>query len=1378
MPKTTCSCADDSEKQYTNNAPNFFTFNHFDNKYVPSFQNPSRTLREMVSNGAPNSFVDRANCLTCDDTVTTQDKLLVRKKDRPTPYRVPYNHFRKVSSCNTTDCLPNVKINKDISCNEILDCQPVNYAIYRQVDKFGIRNLNNGGNYKNYLQIKGKNYDQNTFGILPECAISGKEHTFKIGAVENLVYNKNSNSQYRENCKLGYEIRSSKQEKEYSIIAMNTTTRKYSNPYHNTSGSVSSRAHINKKKFRNILAGQRIGKDGYNNCINGQLCSMFMAPGPNTKLILSKSIRQRCLPSRIRGRKQRCDYLTDAEYIAMIALQNKCRPQQKNINPQFQRYNYITGQQPGYLKITFNHCEISDADKVEFSFTGSSASGTSIFTSNSTFINASSSVTLVHTNKEGANTTLSVSDFFVNNNDFFFYYPVNVSEGTTQITIDDANNNIHLNNTNGSVGRIYANVIIPQHNTITSAIAWDVSTVCYGRNGSIIYNDNTATNDWITIDSTNYTNQASTATIPVEDGYNYFGPYIRIKFKIVGDNLKSGDVLKLEFYTTYSTGFFNGTTAINTFRLNGYGYNNPVLFIAKNTTNPTNSDIVSNVISSASWDGTKTSSITIGSLSGSWTLQTLNINIATTLSANDPTDNNDYYIINLESTKFQGYSGSPDYYGDFIFSRNPSAAATLRYELSCNCFTQTVNNSSATASVKQAKAWDLAAPGFILSFLSCLPTNFYSLYESNNADLSNNPQHQIAAMSWFSYQDKVDTSSGGEGSTSSGYVSDPKWISTSGDLYDISSVNQNRFHRVRFYTSKKINSGSEIIIKIKKQKNERPPYDPTYGWTGGSAGYFDPEFEPSFYSGTPQTRGAEKVVSGSSFAYLPIPYNTNPNGSYQDHYTFIRSNISFANTPHTPGNNNNWNVMDLSHRKVASDGTLSTVESDIQEVEIKKYTITPSTHRSSFGGTNPGIQVLTVTTNADIDQNRVVELTLYDESLVGIDGFNYSYTTGNVYHTLSGEASGPGVNIPARPIGLFENGPKDVKLANGTGSSLNAYYFGGKQIGDCERDGYKVTYDVDISNNGSSILSSPVSNKLAFYWKSIKVINNYSDFPKYADVSGSNITTTAPSYFIKTLPDLTSLPSSFEPTTIRFNHRTSIPKDSLVQIIFSTENFPYGIDSSGNNVDISGTSFKQGDFFGKGFLNPNYQTSSGSTGISNMTEGTSSNVVNWDGVWNNTSNVGTDKFGIRVLNKAYGSSGESNVFIKDIKFKRLEDVSRNTYDLSYNASSWHDGIRLSKGPFIQDLMQFKINNSVVDTNGQSYFDIQLVDGRNAHNGSNHTQNNSFQSWLPRIEDDVNYSGASHNYEEIASCFYITIMVREPLNDSVIASIVRHKIDMT
>ena len=46
------------------------------------------------------------------------------------------------------------------------------------------KNLNNGGNYKNYLQRSGKTYYLNTAGILPENAISGKIHTYKIGALE------------------------------------------------------------------------------------------------------------------------------------------------------------------------------------------------------------------------------------------------------------------------------------------------------------------------------------------------------------------------------------------------------------------------------------------------------------------------------------------------------------------------------------------------------------------------------------------------------------------------------------------------------------------------------------------------------------------------------------------------------------------------------------------------------------------------------------------------------------------------------------------------------------------------------------------------------------------------------------------------------------------------------------------------------------------------------------------------------------------------------------------------------------------------------------------------------------------------------------------
>lgn len=303
MSKISCSCGDDSNKVFKNTAPDFFTYNLLDNTFVPKFNNPSRTLRDLVKKGAPSSLVDRANCNTCNESVTTQDKLKVRKKDRPTPYRVPYNHYRKVSSC-ITDCVPNVKVNKDLSCNTI-DCKPVNYAISRQVDKYGVKNLNNNGNYKSYLQQTGKTYYLNTFGILPENSISGKNHTYKIGALNNTVKNINSNTEIT-NCRLGYEIITSQQNKKFTLSRFNTTTKKYSNPVHRTSGSVSSKSHIHRKKFRAKLAGQGANRNIYNNCINGQLCNLYMVPGPNTKLFMGKTAKQSCIPPRINGMKQKC----------------------------------------------------------------------------------------------------------------------------------------------------------------------------------------------------------------------------------------------------------------------------------------------------------------------------------------------------------------------------------------------------------------------------------------------------------------------------------------------------------------------------------------------------------------------------------------------------------------------------------------------------------------------------------------------------------------------------------------------------------------------------------------------------------------------------------------------------------------------------------------------------------------------------------------------------------------------------------------------------------------------------------------------------------------------------------------------------------------
>ena len=304
MSKTVCSCGDDSQINYINESETFRTHFHLDNTFIPVFENPARKLRELVSQTNNFNLVDRANCTSCDDNVTTEEKLKVRKKDRPTPYRVPYNHFRKVSSCDET-CSTNVKIIKDISCGNI-DCPTTTYAISRLVDKNGVRNLNNGGNYKNYLQASGKNYNLNTFGILPENSVQGEKHLYRIGALEDTVYNSNSGTTNNTNCRLQYSATTSLTEKSFTLSKINTTTKKYSNPTHRTSGSVSSRAHIHRKKFKNRLAGQAKGIDGYNNCRNGGLCTLYMAPGPNTKLFMGKTAKQRCIPPRIRGMKQRC----------------------------------------------------------------------------------------------------------------------------------------------------------------------------------------------------------------------------------------------------------------------------------------------------------------------------------------------------------------------------------------------------------------------------------------------------------------------------------------------------------------------------------------------------------------------------------------------------------------------------------------------------------------------------------------------------------------------------------------------------------------------------------------------------------------------------------------------------------------------------------------------------------------------------------------------------------------------------------------------------------------------------------------------------------------------------------------------------------------
>jgi len=563
MPKTTCSCNDDSKKHYTNSAPKYFTYNHFDNTFVVSFQNPSRTLRDMVKNGAPNSLVDRVNCLSCDDSVSSQDKLKVRKKDRPTPYRVPYNHYRKVTSCITDDCLSNVKINKDISCNQLIDCIPTNYAISRQVDKNGVRNINNGGNYKNYLQFSAKSYKLNTFGILPENLVQGTEHTYKIGSVEDTVYNKNSGSEMKSNCLLGYSFTTSQNDKSISYKNITTTTKKYSNPTHRISGSVSSKAHLQKKKYRAILSGQAKGKDGYNNCRNGERCTLYMSPGPNTKLFMGKTAKQRCIPPRIRGMKQSCSLALPCESLKLV-------------NPRFERQNYTEGESSGFLKITLDHCPLKVGDIISITFLGYPTTINSIFTPN-TNTNASSAITIANfTDIYGTITSLNISDLFVNTNTIQWTIPIDIGEGTMEIIIDDGPSETNfLNTNNGATGTIYANVNVPRHINIISSTAWNIveddSEIqsesedeiesCYNRFGSFINSSMSLAKHkepLLPWEEPNYTS-------------NLQHYVVLFTFTHYGDNLITGDILQISISTNYgdnTSGFFTNVISNNVWNKN------------------------------------------------------------------------------------------------------------------------------------------------------------------------------------------------------------------------------------------------------------------------------------------------------------------------------------------------------------------------------------------------------------------------------------------------------------------------------------------------------------------------------------------------------------------------------------------------------------------------------------------------------------------------------------------------------------------------------------------------------------------------------------------------------------------------------------------
>ena len=309
-----------------NGTATFFLMPVYNNRFNPKYEN-SRTdiTTGFTTTGNPIILnTERVDGATCEND-NKQARLSLRRK--PTPYRVPYNHYRKTynQTLDTANCVKNEKIIKDI--NEECDtngeqiCPKVKYTNTRLVNKYGFRNTNNGGNYKNYLQNSGKLYNQNTFGILPENQankglFSGKQNLYKINTV-------NGSRQYPD-CKIAYKRATSLTNVQGEQQLINTSTLKYANPGFNSRTSVSSGNRVQRLKYNAKIASQN-KRDGYNNCINGQDCSKYTNPGPNTKLFSFTPSRAAgtCNPSRINGMLQRCPPPPFPTGISIIPSSNK-----------------------------------------------------------------------------------------------------------------------------------------------------------------------------------------------------------------------------------------------------------------------------------------------------------------------------------------------------------------------------------------------------------------------------------------------------------------------------------------------------------------------------------------------------------------------------------------------------------------------------------------------------------------------------------------------------------------------------------------------------------------------------------------------------------------------------------------------------------------------------------------------------------------------------------------------------------------------------------------------------------------------------------------------------------------------------------------------
>jgi len=313
--KLSCENNRTCERNNYNGTASFFLMGSYNNRFAPTNENPVSKIisRDFIVN------TNRENCVSCNYD-TKQKKLSIRH--HPTPWRMPYNHYRKRYTCPPNDsgfhqpdgsitdlsnCY-NEKIIKDIP-GVCVDGKPICaspiYTNTRLVGKTGIRLQNNGGNYNNYLQNSGKLYTQNAFGVLPENKVESNVNLYKIGTVNGI------NETDLSNCKMAYKNANSLTSFNYEKQKIATTTRKWANPGFNSRTSVNSRNRLQRLKYNTILGGQQV-RNGYNNCVNGEICSKYQNPGDNSKASTNPRLFSLCSPRRnisvprINGQKQSC----------------------------------------------------------------------------------------------------------------------------------------------------------------------------------------------------------------------------------------------------------------------------------------------------------------------------------------------------------------------------------------------------------------------------------------------------------------------------------------------------------------------------------------------------------------------------------------------------------------------------------------------------------------------------------------------------------------------------------------------------------------------------------------------------------------------------------------------------------------------------------------------------------------------------------------------------------------------------------------------------------------------------------------------------------------------------------------------------------------